>query len=150
MPNLARPFEELHVHYGRIAFADQAQQIVVEALDTGLNPAHTGSRQQLDLLAFQIGLCLIEYRIIIVGCCELWQHSLEKRHVENVVDKLNAADSVTSGQLGDLRQHPLGGFRAVFHPDSIEAAEGAVRFFTPPAAAGTLGQQSGLDQVGQG
>src|SRR5437899_35222 len=97
---LARPFQELQIYQRRVSLGYEAEQVVVEALDAGLNPAYACLGQNPDLLTLEVRLCLIKKEVPVLGGSELRQHGFEKRHVEDVVNELNAPDPITPGELG--------------------------------------------------
>src|SRR4029453_18392110 len=90
-PELLAPFQHLNVVQCGDALAHQLQDVVAEALDAWLDPPDAGGPQQLDLVAFEIALRLVEQAEIDLSRGELRQQRLEVLEVEDVVGDLDVA-----------------------------------------------------------
>src|SRR5690242_11168434 len=112
-----------------------------QRLEAGLNASDARLGQQPELLSAQIGLDLIKELVTCVTLYEFRKQLFEVRHVEDVVDRLEVAASVSSRLLSELVKDALWRLRPEMHYHSIQAAERAVVLRSPPASSGGLDRE---------
>lgn len=135
--------------YGGDAFAHEAQDVAAEAFDAGLQRQNAGVTQQLDLIALEVGLDLVEQRHAGIA---LLQHGQQVAKIfvrHDVVHGEEAADAVTRLLADELGVHAGGALGAEGHGGTVQAAKSAMRFGSPPATARGLDEERGLDAGSQ-
>ena len=135
---LAAPLEQLDVLETGRPLSHRGEHVVAQALDSGLDRVDARRAQRANVLRRQVCLHLPEELDVEVGVLEHRQHALEVAHVEDVVDDPKSLHAVTAAELRDLLDDPLRRLAPECHRPAVEATEGAVRAFPPPAASRRL------------
>ncbi len=134
-----------HVAGAGDSLVHEVEDPAARALDAGLDVDRAGLAEEPELPGGEVGLDLVVQPQVPAALGDAGQEVAEVGHVDDVVDGDHVEEAVTADQLVDLLPQPLARLGPEGHRGAVEPAQGAVVLLAPPAAAGTLGHQLGVD-----
>ena len=145
---LAGPFQELHVLQEGAPFPHELQHRSAQVLDPRLQVDHPGECELTQVLLLEIHLHFEVKVVSGVALDQLRDHGIEILHVHDVVGNVEDL-AVLMAEFFNLIERALRRLAAITHGRTVQSAEGAVLFGSPPAPARGFERNDGLDAVEQ-
>src|SRR5678816_693837 len=129
------PLDQLEITHAGSVLSHQLENVRRQTLHTRLNREQTAFAHLLELHARQARPHFVVNANVSIRSTQLTEQLIDVLRRDDVVDRVEIEDAVTSRELIELLNDMIHTHRTKLHPRSIQTTKRAVVLDTPPAAA---------------